>query len=90
MLTQTGSDVSGQVPSLVVLDGRLDGVDLTLDGSGTDVIGGTTTQQWRLRVSGDHITGTLSESYVSPIGLPDSKSPGTRATTGDVAGVRQK
>jgi hypothetical protein len=90
MLTQTGSDVSGHVPSLVVLHGRLDGENLTLDGSGTDFIGGITTQQWRLRVSDGRITGTLAESFVSPIGLPDSNSQGTRASTGDVVGVRQR
>ena len=89
-LTQAGSDVSGLVPSLAVLHGRLDGVNLTLDGSETDFIGGTTTQQWRLRVSGDRITGTLSETFVSPIGLPDTHSQGTRASTGDVVGVRQR
>ena len=87
-LTQAGSHVSGRDYSLIILQGRLDGENLSLDGSGTDPIGSTTTQQWRLRVSGDRITGTLSETFVSPIGLPDSHSQGTRARTGDVLGVR--
>jgi hypothetical protein len=89
-LTQTGSEVTGAVQfSPVLLQGRLDGQDLRLDGSGTSG-GNTTTQQWRLRVSGDRITGTLSESLVTAHGLPDTSSPGTSAKSGDVTGVRQK
>lgn len=90
-LIQTGSEVTGTVQySAVVLQGRLDGQELTLDGSGTGTSGSTETQQWRLRVSGERMTGTLSESLVSPDGIPDRNSPGTSASSGSVTGVRQK
>jgi len=49
-LTQAGSHVSGRDYSLIILQGRLDGENLTLDGGGTDPFGGTPTQHWRLRV----------------------------------------
>jgi hypothetical protein len=90
-LTQTGNDVTGSTASFVVLRGRLSGESLTLDGSGTNPgSGSTNTQQWRIRVSGDRMTGTISETMVSPDGIPDRTSAGTSAKTGDVTGVRQK
>ena len=89
-LTQTGRQVSGRNFSLIVLQGQFSGDTLTLDGFGTDPIGSTTTQRWRLRVSGDQMTGTLSETFVSPIGLPDSQSQGTKITFGDVTAVRRR
>jgi hypothetical protein len=91
-LTQTGNEVTGTngfIP--VVLKGRLDGQSLTLDGTGTNASGATTTEQWRLQVSGDRMTGTVSETLVTPSGLPDHNSPGTSAKTGTVTkSVRQK
>ena len=89
-LAQTDNQVSGRDYSLIILQGQLAGETLAMDGFGTDPIGATTTQQWRLRVSGDRMTGTLSESFVSPIGLPDTSSQGTRATTGEVVAVRRQ
>lgn len=89
-LTQTAGQVSGRNFSLIILEGRLEGDTLMLNGVGTDPIGATTTQHWRLVVSGDRMTGTLSETFVSPIGLPDSQSQGTRASLGDVTAVRRR
>lgn len=90
-LAQTGVEVTGTSASFAVLQGRLNGDDLLLDGSGTNP--GTrsvVTQHWRLRVSADRMTGTVSQTHIYAEGLPDRSSPGTSAMTGDVTkGVRQ-
>ena len=91
-LTQTGNEVtgtSGYMP--VVLTGRLDGQSLSLDGSGRNDKGDLKTQHWRLQVSADRITGTVSKTAIYATGLPDFGSPGTTVSSGQVTrGVRQK